>query len=62
MKGLKLGLKLTVKTPEQRQGRHSSVNTVNFEQTIHIILVLFRTVLLQNVFMRRAQGSCKHLR
>ena len=57
MKGLKLGLKLTVKTPEQRQGRHSSVNTVNVEQTIHIILVLFRTVLLQNIFMRRAQGS-----
>ena len=31
--------KLTIKAPERRQPRRSSVFTVNFEQILHILLV-----------------------
>ena len=35
----KICSKLTIKTPERRQGRHSSIFIVNFEHILHIVLV-----------------------
>ena len=35
----KICSKLTIKTPERRQWRHSGVFSVNFEHTSHFVLV-----------------------
>ena len=35
--------KLTIKTPERRQERHSIVFIVNLKQILHIVLVLMST-------------------